>query len=181
MVGAVWRTTIKVSGVMALSVQLTMTHNTTSPLTALPTEPSCCHTPILKRECVAVKVVSRKPSHMEPSCCHVATSERRHIHSKADTRFFALREASIRRSQRGNNSAPSYVTSTTFAATHLPTYLSCVEICEAISFSCATTWSNFSRNANCCFNSFSNSSSCAVFIRAYSVLLHASAFIVDSK
>ena len=72
MVGAVRRATIKVSGVMALSVQLTMTHNTMSPLTALPTEPSGCHTPILKRECVAVKVVSRKPSHMEPSCCHVA-------------------------------------------------------------------------------------------------------------
>ncbi len=46
MVGAVRRATIKVSGVMALSVQLTMTHNTTSPLTALPTEPSGRHTPI---------------------------------------------------------------------------------------------------------------------------------------
>ena len=106
-VGAVRRATIKVSGVMALSVQLTMTHNTMSPLTALPTEPSAYHTPILKRKCVAVKVVSRKPSHMEPSCCHVATSERRHIQSKADTHFFALREASIRRSQRGNNSSSS--------------------------------------------------------------------------
>ena len=57
MVGAVRRATIKVSGVMALSVQLTMTHNTTSPLTALPTEPSGCHTPILKP-----KMRSRKGS-----------------------------------------------------------------------------------------------------------------------
>ena len=62
-----------------------------------------------------------------------------------------------------------------------PTYSIVCGNCEVISFSSATTWSNFSRNANCCFNSFSNSSSCAVFIRAYSVLLHASAFIVDSK
>ena len=71
MVGAVRRATIKVSGVMALSVQLTMTHNTMSPLTALPTEPSGCHTPILKRECVAVKVVSSHLFCRSASCCHV--------------------------------------------------------------------------------------------------------------
>ena len=35
-------------------------------------------------------------------CCPTATSERRRIQSRADTRFFALREASIRRSQWDN-------------------------------------------------------------------------------
>ena len=35
----------------------------------------------------------------EPSCCYVATSERRRIRLSTKTRFFALREASIRRSQ----------------------------------------------------------------------------------
>ena len=181
MVGAVRRTTIKVSGVMALSVQLTMTHNTTSPLTALPTEPSGCHTPILKRECVAVKVVSRKPSHMEPSCCHSATSDEGASGKTTLHQLDTRREASIRRSMWDNalTAKRDYLHSPTNLA--LPCYDYCLSVLWAISFSSATTWSNFSRNANCCFNSFSNSSSCAVFIRAYSVLLHASAFIVDSK
>ena len=67
-----------------------------------------------------------KPNHMETSCCHVATSERRHIQSKADHYSIALREASIRRSQRDNNSSTPHTLSTTFAATPLSTYLSCV-------------------------------------------------------
>ena len=85
----------------------------------------------------------------EPSCCYVATSERRRIRLKADFHYFALRGASIRRSQRsnseaalfrgtlprrcsirrsqrGNNSATPYTLSTTFVATPLSTYLSCV-------------------------------------------------------
>ena len=41
----------------------------------------------------------------EPSCCYVATSERRRIRLKADYHCFALREASIRRSQRSNSEA----------------------------------------------------------------------------
>ena len=41
----------------------------------------------------------------EPSCCYVATSERRRIRLKADFHYFALRGASIRRSQRSNNEA----------------------------------------------------------------------------
>ena len=41
----------------------------------------------------------------EPSCCYTATSERRRIHSRADFHYFALREASIRRSQRSNSEA----------------------------------------------------------------------------
>ena len=42
---------------------------------------------------------------MEPSCCHTATSERRRIRLKADYYYIALREASFRRSQRGNSEA----------------------------------------------------------------------------
>ena len=41
-----------------------------------PVEPSGCHTPIFKQDCVAATVVLRLINHMEPSCCHVATSER---------------------------------------------------------------------------------------------------------
>ena len=41
----------------------------------------------------------------EPSCCYVATSERRRIRLKADYHCFALRGASIRRSQRSNSEA----------------------------------------------------------------------------
>ena len=41
----------------------------------------------------------------EPSCCYVATSERRRIRLKADFHYFALRGASIRRSQRSNSEA----------------------------------------------------------------------------
>ena len=41
----------------------------------------------------------------EPSCCYVATSERRRIRLKADYNYIALREASIRRSQRSNSEA----------------------------------------------------------------------------
>ena len=41
----------------------------------------------------------------EPSCCHAATSERRRIRLKADYHCFALRGASIRRSQRSNSEA----------------------------------------------------------------------------
>jgi len=45
------------------------------------------------------------PEGLEPSCYHTATSERRHIQSKADYYFIALREASIKRSQCGNSEA----------------------------------------------------------------------------
>ena len=38
-------------------------------------------------------------------CCHTATSERRRIRLKADFHYFALRGASIRRSQRSNSEA----------------------------------------------------------------------------
>ena len=41
----------------------------------------------------------------EPSCCYVATSERRRIQLRADYYYIALREASIRRSQRSNSEA----------------------------------------------------------------------------
>ena len=41
----------------------------------------------------------------EPSCCYVATSERRCKRLKADYHCFALRGASIRRSQRSNSEA----------------------------------------------------------------------------
>ena len=41
----------------------------------------------------------------EPRCCYVATSERRRIRLKADFHYFALRGASIRRSQRSNSEA----------------------------------------------------------------------------
>ena len=98
---------------------------TTSPLTAY--SPSrVVATQRCYSKCVATKVVSRQPNNMSTSCCHVATSERRHIQSKADNNSIALREASIRRSQRGNNSATPHTISTTFAATPLSTYLSCV-------------------------------------------------------
>ncbi len=89
-------------------------------------EPSGCRAPIFTPKCVAAKVVSHQQNKMEPSCCHVATSERRRIHSRADYCCIALREASIRRSQRGNNSATPHTHFTTFAATPLSTYLSCV-------------------------------------------------------
>ena len=45
------------------------------------------------------------PEGLEPSCCHAATSERRRIKSRADNNIIALRGASVRRSQRGNNEA----------------------------------------------------------------------------
>ena len=41
----------------------------------------------------------------EPSCCYVATSERRRIQLRADYYYIALREASVRRSQRSNSEA----------------------------------------------------------------------------
>ena len=41
----------------------------------------------------------------EPSCCYVATSERRRKKLRADYNCIALREASIRRSQRSNSEA----------------------------------------------------------------------------
>ena len=85
----------------------------------------------------------------EPRCYHAATSERRRIQSRADNNIIALRGASIRRSQRGNseavffrgtlprrysirrsqrgnNSATPHTHFTTFAATPLSTYISCV-------------------------------------------------------
>ena len=154
MVGAVRRATIKVSGVMALSVQLTMTHNTTSPLTALHTEPSCCHVATSERGCgwEYYPTLTYCPTGSEHQVLDVGQC------LDCQTRLLT----------------PSIHTA-------LPCYAYCLSVLWVISFSSATTWSNFSRNANCCFNSFSNSSSCAVFIRAYSVLLHANAFIVDSK
>ena len=108
-------------------------------------ETSGCRAPIFTPKCVAAMVVLRQPNKMEASCCHVATSERRRIHSRADYCCIALREASIRRSQRGNNSATPHTLSTTFAATPLSTYLSCVEtarryrlnILSLMSFTCA--------------------------------------------
>ena len=96
-----------------MQISCLFTYYTTPPLSALLTEPSGCHEPIFKQQYVAAKVVLHQPNKLSTSCCHVATSERRHIQSKADTRFFALREASIRRSQRGNNSATSQTLSTT--------------------------------------------------------------------
>ena len=111
----------------------------------------------------------------------MATSERRRIRLKADFHYFALRGASIRRSQRsnseavlfrgtlprrysikrsrcgnnegyacvtlprrcslrrsqrGNNSATPQIFSTTFAATPISTYLSCVETARRFSVIC---------------------------------------------
>ena len=85
-----------------LQISCLFTYYTTPPLSALLTEPSGCHAPIFKQQYVAAKVVLHQPNKLSTSCCHVATSERRHIQSKADTRFFALREASIRRSRWDN-------------------------------------------------------------------------------
>ncbi len=65
----------------------------------------CCHSPIFKHKCVVAKVVLRQPNNLSTSCCYVATSERRRIHSRADYCCIALREASIRRSQRSNSEA----------------------------------------------------------------------------
>ena len=70
----------------------------------------------------------------EPSCCYVATSERRRIRLKADFHYFALRGASIRRSRRSNNSATPYTFFTTFVATPLSTYLSCVVTARRFAF-----------------------------------------------
>ena len=140
-------------------------------------EPSCCNTATFdrgcgwRRGCVQTKTF-RKDSEAssraergrgyvilfsnEPSCCYVATSERRRIRLKADFQYFALRGASIRRSQRsnseavlfrgtlprrcsirrsqrGNNSATPYTLSTTFVAT--PIHLLIVRgNCEALLF-----------------------------------------------
>ena len=75
---------------------------------------------------VATKVVSRQPNNMSTSCCYVATSERRRIRLKADFHYFALRGASIRRSQRGNNSATPHTFHYLCGYTPLTTFLSCV-------------------------------------------------------
>ena len=94
-------------------------------LSALLTEPSGRHTPILKRECVAVKVVSSqlfcrsescchvavfliktprlnriKHFYGEPRCYHAATSERRRIQSRADNNIIALRGVGDRATEK---------------------------------------------------------------------------------
>ena len=92
----------------------------------------------------------------EPSCCYVATSERRRIRLKADYHCFALRGASIRRSQRsnseavlfrgtlprrcsirrsrcGNSSVTSRTFFTTFAASPIPFTLSCAATAKRVS------------------------------------------------
>ena len=119
---------------------------------------SCCHVATSDRGCAGGEAVSKRKHFAkaakplrgrserhgyvilvsnEPRCCNAATSERRRIRLKADYIYIALRGASFRRSQRGNNSATPHTLSTTFVATPRSTYLSCVENCEAFGNACA--------------------------------------------
>ena len=66
-------------------------------------EPSCCHVAVFLIKTPRLNRI--KQFHGEPRCYHAATSERRRIRLKADFHYFALREASIRRSQRSNSEA----------------------------------------------------------------------------
>ena len=115
-----WRDTTKSSWIMCTnslftSVLVTLAVRTAARLRTNLKYPSIVHTQapyyLLPTPPKRNTLERRKPNIATTStlqwaarCCIVATSERRRIQSRADTRFFALREASIRRSQRYNTS-----------------------------------------------------------------------------